>query len=207
MTTVRLQLATVDLHADEVVERIGASEVLRACGWKTISGIPTMTVFTKGDVVAETLAAVRCAQSAGLTVRHVYEDRVNISDIARRVGNISREAVRKWTTEDTFPQARSAGSNERGSDLRWHWAEVVDWLNEHKSLDLDDDLPSNHQEAEINAMLAGIRDYTSEGFHFFLQTPSMPVKAEKYIRHAAVKVSSAGFVKVTATERVERQYA
>lgn len=208
MTAVRLQLAHLDLDADDVVARIGASETLRNLGWKTISGIVTMTVFTDSDVVADATTAIRCARNNGFTVLRVYEDRVNVGGIARRVGNISREAVRKWTLDDTFPPARTADLSARGTELVWDWTDVANWLVEHKNLDVDNDLPTSKQVAAIDAFIQGVHDYTSDGFHLVLRTPTKPVKAERYTPRS-VKVSNLGMgsVGTTSTRQAEREFA
>ncbi|WP_210503344.1 hypothetical protein [Nocardioides xinjiangensis] len=191
MTAVRLHVAAVDLTADDIVERIASNETLRTLAWKTISGTTTMTVHTTGDVVADTIAAVRCARNAGFNVLRVYEDRPNIGEITRRLGNPSREAVRKWTNDPTFPEHRSTQNNDgaRGASKVWDWAEVVAWLQEHKSLALDEDLPTEQQVTAINAALCGLTDYASDHVHRMLFT---------HEQHGAASVYRADFSHFTA---------
>lgn len=207
MTAVRLHLAAVDLTADDIVERIASSETLRALGWKNISGTTIMTVHTDGDVVADTIAAVRCANNAGFKVMRVYEDRPNIGEITRRLGNPSREAVRKWTADPTFPEHRTAQNNDgaRGASKVWDWAEVVAWLQKNKSLLLDEDLPNERQVAEINAALCGVSDYASDDVHRMLFTHAEHSVARVYrtdISHCtSFSLKTAGWAVVASPNR------
>lgn len=171
---VHLQIAGVDLRDAETQGRI--NDHLSDYGFAVVSGITTMTVFSDGDVVADTLKAVRCARNQGITVLRVYEDRVNYNEVARRVG-VSGEAARKWTQDPTFPAPRTGSDNGRGSSYRWDWAEVLHWLQEHKALDLDEELPTERQVRAIDAAIAGVRDYTSAAMHRVLRMPSEPLTA------------------------------
>ncbi|YAL83402.1 helix-turn-helix transcriptional regulator [Dermacoccaceae bacterium W4C1] len=205
MTAVHLQLAALDLTADDVVESIASNKTLRALAWKKTSNITTMTVFASaGNVVADTIAAVRCAHSAGFTVLRVYEDRTNIGEITRRLGGLSREAVRKWTAEPSFPEPRTAQNNDgaRGASKVWDWAEVANWVQENKGLALDEDLPTEAQVAEINAALCGVTDYASDDVHRMLFANETHVAASVYrtdiSRYTSFSVKTAGWAVVTS---------
>lgn len=198
MTAVRLHLAPIDLTADHALDAIAANETLRNCAWKTISGTATMTVFTETDTVAETIKVVRCATHAGFNVLRVYEDRVNIGEMTRRLGDFSREAVRKWTADPTFPAHRSVlnDDGQRGATKIWDWADVVAWLQQHKSLALDEALPTEPQIAEINAALCGVRDYASHDTHQMLFNEPASTAAMVYTfdhEEGPLRVATAGW--------------
>lgn len=197
MTAVRLQLASVDLAAEDVAARIAESETLRSLGWKTVSGVTTMTVYTDGDIVNDVTAAIRCATNNGLNVLRVYEDRVTIGAIARRVGNISREAIRKWTLDKTFPAPRSVANSARGTENIYDWAEVARWVVTSRFIPVDTDLPTERQIAAINAFIHGLTDYVSEAIHQQVATPTTP-GALKDIHVVYGTLKSAAFTRLTA---------
>jgi hypothetical protein len=198
---VQLHVTDIDLRDPEIHAVIQAH--LSDYAWSITSGITTMTVFSDGDVVADTVHAIRCAQHHGITVLRVYEDRVNVGEIARRIGDFSREAVRKWTADDTFPQPRTALNNDsaRGAAMLWDWAEVVTWLQEHKTLALDEHLPTESQVAAINASLAGARDYASDAWHHFF-APHQAGTVKVYHQHVAASLTlkTAGWVTTTPSK-------
>lgn len=169
---VQLQIANIDLRDPEIVQAI--HDYLSDYSFAKMSGITTMTVFSEGNVVADVSRAVRCARHCGIAVLGVYEDRVNANDIARRVGGVSREGVRKWTHDPSFPLPRTASDNERGSSHLWDWAEVNVWLKEHKGIDLDEELPTRKQVAAINAHIEGVRDYISAAWQEGLSISGEP---------------------------------
>jgi hypothetical protein len=157
MTAVDLHLAAVDICTDEFVEHIRDSEALCSLGWKTISGITSVTVFTQADVVAEALAAARLLRDAGFTVLRVHEDRVSVAEITHRLrsNGVTPKAVEAWTAEASFPEPRTAAFHGTtvGVINVWDWADVVAWLTVYRVLSLDEPLPTELQVAQINAAL------------------------------------------------------
>lgn len=201
---VQLHVTGIDLRDPEVHAVIQTH--LSDYAWSLTSGITTMTVFSDGDVVGDVICAVRCAEHKGITVLRVYEDRVNVGEIARRIGDISREAVRKWTADPTFPQPRTALNNDsaRGAAMLWDWSEVVSWLQEHKSLALDEHLPTEEQVAAINAALAGAHDYASDAWHkFFVGSGAGTVTVYQQNVAASVTLKTAGWVAIPTTEQAQ----
>lgn len=204
---VPLQITGVDLRTHEAQALV--NDHLSDYAFAVVSGITTMTVFSDGDVVADTLRAVRCARHHGITVLRVYEDRVNYAEIARRVG-VSSEAARKWARDTTFPEPRTGSDNDRGTAHRWDWAEVLHWLNAHKALDLDEELPTEQQVRAIDAAIAGVRDYTSAEWHRVLAMPAAKRVATVFhteMLFAPLAVTTAGWERVDPTPEADDKAA
>lgn len=131
--------------------------------WARTNGIDTMTVFSDESKAAENVhTAIRLVEQHGVKVLRVYEDRVGVGDIQRRLGDIvSRQAVAKWVAQDSFPKPRTSNATDRGSAPLWDWADVVAWLQANKNLATDQHLRSERCVAEINAFIHGCTDYAS----------------------------------------------
>lgn len=204
---VQLQIANVNLRDPEMAQII--HDNLSDYSFAKMSGITTLTVFSDGNVVADVSRAVRCARHHGIEVLGVYEDRVNANDVARRIGGVSREGVRKWTLDPTFPLPRTASDNDRGSSHRWDWAEVNAWLKANKGIDLDEELPTRKQVAAINAHIEGVHDYLSAAWHSGLSIPAEPrldVVFSKVSVLASISVTTADWDKVGAGHEHPARY-
>jgi hypothetical protein len=128
-------------------------------------GIQLMTVHTTdADAIAETITAIACARKYGLTVEGVFDDPVNLGEITRRVGKFSREAIRKWSEEVTFPVKRGSTGGDRPSPT-YYWADVAQWLLTQKHLDMGENLPDAKTVAAINAHIHGVQDVESIYMH------------------------------------------
>ena len=187
---VQLQVAAIDLR-DPAIQAL-IQDHLSDYAWSATSGLITMTVYSDGDVVADTALAIRCAQLRGIEVLRVCQERVTYGEIARRIGDFSREAVRKWTQATSFPAPRQANSGSaRGVEQEWDWAEVLQWLKQHKGLDLGEELPTEKQVVEIDAIIHGVHDYASTAWHHVLAPAAPEGHVTVYRRVAAVTVSTA----------------
>lgn len=189
---VQLQVADLDLRDPSVQDLI--HNHLSDYAWSTTSGLTTMTVFSDGDVVADATLAIRCAQTHGIDVLRVVQEQVTYGEIARRIGDVSREAVRKWTKQDSFPAPRQAiATGARGVEQGWDWAEVLVWLKDHKGIDLDEQLPTEKEAVEINAFIHGLDAHTSSDAWKGIYGLPATVRAGRvayYERAAVVRVTT-----------------
>lgn len=159
-TVVDLQIRNIDLADEDVLDCLAEMDNISL---ETRSGLGILTVFVDAgqDVVHAVTDAAHLVSTKipGVVVVRVHPDLVTASEIAQRVG-VSREAVRKWThsTKVTFPvQFDNLGAGQKV----WRWVEVVTWLKASKQIDMDEDLPTVEQIAEIDSCLAGVLDQTS----------------------------------------------
>jgi predicted DNA-binding transcriptional regulator AlpA len=122
---VELRVTGVDLDDEKTGEILGKN--FPNTLWEENSGLITVTVFAEQDnLVASVIEQSRQLEAAlpGLRILGVYRDLVSVTAIAHRIG-LSREGVRKWTTETDFPAPASV--LDPGSMKVWPWSEVIDW--------------------------------------------------------------------------------
>ncbi len=144
---VNLQVKPLDFDDPQVQDTLDA---LNDYGWAVVNGITLMTVFSDGDPVSDCVQALRCARARNIEVVRVFDEQVNHGEIARRVGGFSREAVRKWSQNPSFPLAVGSGGGDRPSP-QYRWAEVLQWLEEVKGIEMDEHLPDEKTITAINA--------------------------------------------------------
>lgn len=155
LAAVRFSVTGLDLDDEPTVQLLG--EHLADLAWGTSDGCVTMTAFVDPDrpVDAAIDACRRLEQTVpGARAIRVDEELVSTSDIGHRAG-VSREGVRKWSSDPTFPVPRgSVGGGSRGSTKVWSWADVARWVDDHRGLDVDEAFIDGRSVAEINARLA-----------------------------------------------------
>lgn len=124
--------------------------------WRSVAGVTIASLYTDGDPVMDACTFSRRLESSGAgKVESVYDDFVNISEIALRL-DVNRQTVRLWVDgargPGNFPPpVHTHGSlGEKGAMKVWRWAEVNSWL---ASLGLEDgvDHLTRRQAIEIEA--------------------------------------------------------
>lgn len=141
--------------------------------WHERDGMITMTMAVSADdPLSETVETCRKMEAAlpGLKFIGVDRDFVSVTDIATRV-DLTREAVRKWTGHKTFPAPQ--GMVGRDSVKFWAWTEVVEWLQTHRGLALDEDLLSVAQMTQLENCLMLNPDHTTSQWHSLGASASM----------------------------------
>lgn len=179
VTAVRLQVEGLDLDDDLTNDLL--AQHFPDFLWSAVDGLVTMTVYAKdGDVVGQVTQTARRVEHAvkGAKVRRVHRDLVTQSDIASRVG-VSREAVRKWTHragDKPFPVPFDTvgGGDSRPSKV-WQWSDVVMWLGDVYSIDMDEDLPDDQTVAHIDACLAKVNAYLDKEWQTVTTAPAAQV--------------------------------
>lgn len=162
-TTVALRVSGRDLFdpvvEDEILETLDAVTVTQRGRSQVLS-----LFVDDSQVVEQTIEAVRKIEQRihGVRVVATERDPVNVTEIANRVG-VSREAVRKWARSDDFPEPD--GFLESASMDYWSWTKVVTWLWEQRRIDMDEQLPSMAQIAQIDHCLVGNPDAVSLQWH------------------------------------------
>ncbi|MCI1748858.1 MAG: hypothetical protein LKI24_12700 [Acidipropionibacterium sp.] len=148
---VELRVTGVDLDDEKTGEILGKN--FPNTLWEENSGLITVTVFAEQDnLVASVIEQSRQLEAAlpGLRILGVYRDLVSVTAIAHRIG-LSREGVRKWTTETDFPAPASV--LDPGSMKVWPWSEVIDWVKDARDVDLEDRVPSTREATQIDNCL------------------------------------------------------
>lgn len=123
----------------------------------------TVTVDT-ARAVDDVVALIRAMQAdfPQMTIHGVDRDLVGISDIAQRVG-VSREGARKWTRAEGFPEPFDF--LQAASMPIWAWTEVATWLQDERSLELDETLPTLQTLTHIENCLMRNPDHTTVEWH------------------------------------------
>ncbi|MFL4473770.1 helix-turn-helix transcriptional regulator [Paeniglutamicibacter sp. MACA_103] len=163
MIEVTLRVQGTDI-SDASVDAVIA-EHFPDTSWDKVDGLTTLTVFVeREDAVTETVGIVRRVEAAipGLKIIGVHRDLVGTTDVALRVG-VSREGARKWSLSADFPTPFDyIGA---GSMKVWVWAEVVQWLEEARALDMDQELPSLELMTHIENCIMRNPDHTTVQWH------------------------------------------
>ncbi len=117
----------VNIDDFEVLDRL--VEAAPRVQWGEIDGEVHADVYTDAPsmraALEKSVAAVRAAVPAARPVR-IAEDLAAIPDVAKRC-NVSRETVRLWTKDASFPPPRGIVGN--GIKV-WDWTVVNSWLRE-----------------------------------------------------------------------------
>ena len=150
---VSLRISGLDLSSSDVFDHLSDEfpEVVFQGGGKVV----TATVFVNSSaIVEESVQKARQILYAFPDARFqgVDRDHVSITDIAGRVG-ISREGVRKWTLDESFPLP--ADHIESVSMDVWMWSQVVCWLKDNRCIDMDEQLPTVSEMIQIDNCLYG----------------------------------------------------
>jgi len=152
-TATAFQITGVDIADDDHMDIL--DEHFPEYVFAQRNGTTTMTVFSEKNtkVVADAIDAIKKVEMLApeITIERVYLDLVTMPQIADRVG-FTREAIRKWTHQDSFPQPLGiTNSGLRGEAKVWAWAEIVQWMKAHKAYCPSLDLPDKEATAAINA--------------------------------------------------------
>lgn len=150
----------IDLDDDAIDE---ARSTVSPALWVERDGVVTVTYTVIGpDVVAEAVKFAMEIESTipGAAVTGWYADLVSVAQIAQRVG-VSAEAVRLWTVAGRGPGGFPVPMGRVGGGAKtspvWRWADVAFWLKQSMHFQLDDELPSRHEIALLEAHLTGPR--------------------------------------------------
>jgi hypothetical protein len=121
-------------------------------------------------VVDDTVGLMRAMQAdlPNMKILGVDRDLVGITDIAHRVG-VSREGARKWTHVEGFPEPFDF--LQAASMPIWAWTEVAAWLQNERSLDLGETLPTLQVLTQLENCLMRNPDHTTVEWHQ-LEKPS-----------------------------------
>lgn len=164
-TTVDATLRVVGIDLDSP----GTGEVLATqfptLIWEEQGNLVTFTVSaSRDDIMTQVLGVCRRMESAipGLKVEGVVRDFVNATDIANRV-DLSREAVRKWTSRTDFPKPEGVVGGD--SMKIWAWTQVVQWLQDVRGIDMEDNLLTMKQMTQLENCLMRNPDHTTVQWH------------------------------------------
>lgn len=180
---VGIRVSGVDWSADEVdAVMVGEFPHVLVSGERPVV---LTVVFDESDIVSSVLEFSRELQSSfpELVVHGVDRDLVNVTDIALRVG-VSREAARKWSLSEKFPQP--FGMLDSSSMAIWAWTEVAQWLLLERSIDLDEELPSIELLTQIENCLMRNPDHTTTQWHQ-LPKPNPPVVEQSRVSKVATR--------------------
>lgn len=89
-----------------------------------------------GDALTAVVSAVEQVEAAGFPVTSVGEDLVTAADIAERTGR-SQQTVSAWITKVRGPGGFPASRIDRHWGAVYSWAEVSQWLAQHRLADID----------------------------------------------------------------------
>lgn len=163
ITTVDLRVVGLDLDSPETGEILGTK--FSAAVWEERDNLVIMTVSVPAENVMEQVVNM-CRRLEtlvrGAKVEGVDRDLVNSTDIAQRV-DLTREAVRKWTTRDDFPQPQAVVGKD--SMKIWAWTQVVEWLNSVRGIDMGDSPLSVQQMTHLENCIMRNPDHTTTQWH------------------------------------------
>lgn len=159
-----------DAEFDQVVSENFPNVLVAGSGRRVI-----ITIFVDDSSTVDSVVEFARKMSSllpRLKLVRVDRDLVGVTEIAHRVG-VTREGARKWTQAENFPLAY-ARLTSNSSEV-WAWGEVSDWLKEHRSIEMDEDLPSAAEMTQIDNCLAGNPDATTVQWHMVTPRPKKAI--------------------------------
>lgn len=190
MIEVTLRVTGIDLD-NQAVDAVMAERFPETL-WESLQHFTTVTLFVEpGQAIDDVVDTARALEETfkGLKVRGVHRDLVGITDISHRTG-VSREAARKWSQDDKFPEAFDMMNST--SMKIWAWTEVVTWLQTTRALNLDEELPSLELMTQIEAALMRNADQGTVQWHQAAMRPVVSRPAFKQAVKPAARLGAGG---------------